>query len=369
MANYFVKLPLSFLDDPKIGRLPDWVFRCFIEFYLFAKENNRDGELQPVADMAWRIRQSEETVNDALRTLLEIGVVHTNAAGEWVISNFAQQQESSDATAAERMARFRKHKTTQEVAAQEEGRDTVNREEGRVVTRNVTRNETGEVTGALRVEREGDIEGERERERENLEPADDQFVMMQVWLESCIGLPIKPDPKEINAVNQLVEAGVLESDIRDAIAWRNENNSSPARSAVQLLQGCLISKAKRIQAEKGRRNGKNGQLGPKSYKIPDYLSGDELENTAGEDDSQPISTEGQAWEKVKEQVKPGIQKGNFEKYIVGTRVISSDGAKYIVGAPTQDAVTWLQACFKAQAGRQLTGILGREMAVDFRVGE
>jgi len=79
------------LDDPKIGTLPDWAYRRWIEFLLLAKEYDHDGLLQPVGDMAWRLRLPVETVSEALRALERVGVARESSDG-WLIVNFAKRQ-------------------------------------------------------------------------------------------------------------------------------------------------------------------------------------------------------------------------------------------------------------------------------------
>lgn len=90
-SNYFIKLYHEILDDPKMGKLPDWLFRRAIELFLLAGENDKDGLLQPVADMAWRLRADEKRLAESLQALSKVGVVHETPEG-WVVTNFAKRQ-------------------------------------------------------------------------------------------------------------------------------------------------------------------------------------------------------------------------------------------------------------------------------------
>lgn len=106
-TSYWLKLWIDLLDDPKTGRIPDWLFRRFILFLCAAKEYDHDGLLQPVPDLAWRLRLSEAQVDEALRALSEAGVVQKTADG-WLIVNFRKRQAPSDS--ADRVRRFREEK-------------------------------------------------------------------------------------------------------------------------------------------------------------------------------------------------------------------------------------------------------------------
>lgn len=93
MKRIWIKLYLEILDDPKMGRLPDWLWRRAIELFLLAGENGNDGLLQPVMDMAWRLRTSEEDLVKSLRALSQVGVVHETPEG-WVVTHFKDRQVS-----------------------------------------------------------------------------------------------------------------------------------------------------------------------------------------------------------------------------------------------------------------------------------
>ena len=44
-SKYWIKLYYEILDDPKLGKLTDWLFRRAIELFLLAGENDNDGLL------------------------------------------------------------------------------------------------------------------------------------------------------------------------------------------------------------------------------------------------------------------------------------------------------------------------------------
>lgn len=91
--RYWIKLYIEILDDPKMGIMPDWLWRRAIELFLAAGENGNDGLLPPVTQLAWRLRLPEPKLGEALRALSEVGVVHETPQG-WVVTNFAKRQDA-----------------------------------------------------------------------------------------------------------------------------------------------------------------------------------------------------------------------------------------------------------------------------------
>jgi len=99
----WVKLWIELLDDTKMGKLPDWLWRRAIELFLLAGENENDGLLQPVTDLAWRLRTSEKRLTESLAALSIVGVVHETPEG-WCVTNFKKRQWSESL---ERVKRYR----------------------------------------------------------------------------------------------------------------------------------------------------------------------------------------------------------------------------------------------------------------------
>jgi DnaD/phage-associated family protein len=105
-SPYWLKLWIEIIDDPKVIRMPDWLFRRFILMLANAKEYDRDGLLPPVDDIALRIRLTDKSVAEALSALSQIGVTRETADG-WMFVNFAKRQKREDSTNAERQRRHR----------------------------------------------------------------------------------------------------------------------------------------------------------------------------------------------------------------------------------------------------------------------
>src|SRR5512141_1351576 len=106
-SHYWIKLYIEILDDPKMGKLPDSLFRRAIELFLLAGEFKKEGLLQPIEDIAWRLRSSPEEVVEALNALSRIGIARESPDG-WLITNFAKRQEAS--SSANRVRNYRERR-------------------------------------------------------------------------------------------------------------------------------------------------------------------------------------------------------------------------------------------------------------------
>lgn len=108
---YWIKLYHEILSDPKMGRLPDRVWRRCIECFLMAGELDDGGFLPPVADMAWKLRTDEQELNDDLLKLAQNGIIEERD-GRWFVVHFSERQDAmSDA---ERKSRERERRRKQE---------------------------------------------------------------------------------------------------------------------------------------------------------------------------------------------------------------------------------------------------------------
>lgn len=103
-AKYWIKLYHEVLDDPKMGRLPDHVWRRVIELFLLAGEYDKDGELPPLGDMVWKLRTTEEQLTADLDVIIVTGIV-TFRDNMYHVSNFAKRQAAVNP--AERQRRHR----------------------------------------------------------------------------------------------------------------------------------------------------------------------------------------------------------------------------------------------------------------------
>jgi hypothetical protein len=106
-SKYWIKLYHEIIDDPKMGRLSDRLFRRTIEMFLLAGDLDEDGLLPTLQDIAWRLRMNEEELETDMIELQRIGILSVQD-GDWIVTKFAERQ--APVSGAERVARFRQRK-------------------------------------------------------------------------------------------------------------------------------------------------------------------------------------------------------------------------------------------------------------------
>jgi len=106
-AKYWIKLYHEMLDDPKMGRLPDTVYRRCIELFLYAGELDNDGHLPCTNDIAWRLLRQNEASDEfieSLEHLESVGILERTDTG-WLVVKFQDRQ--APVSDAERQRQFR----------------------------------------------------------------------------------------------------------------------------------------------------------------------------------------------------------------------------------------------------------------------
>lgn len=106
-SYYWIKLHHEVLDDPKMGRMPDALWRRAIELFLLAGEEHEAGFLPAFEDMVWRLHTTDQVLEAELARLSEYGIVEQRD-GRWFVTNFAKRQEPSTSTKRSQQHRARK---------------------------------------------------------------------------------------------------------------------------------------------------------------------------------------------------------------------------------------------------------------------
>jgi DnaD/phage-associated family protein len=107
-AYYWIKLYDEILDDPKMGRLSDGAFRLAINLFLLAgRQDDRDGRLPDVEDIAWTLRLSPEVFSQQWQELERADIVHLSD-GDPTVTNFEKRQQAL--SPAEKQKRYRDRK-------------------------------------------------------------------------------------------------------------------------------------------------------------------------------------------------------------------------------------------------------------------
>jgi len=105
MADYWMKLYIEILDDPKMATLPDRVWRRIIELFLIAKRMNKGGHIPDTRQIAWMLRMNPDELESDMMQIAQTGIVEREVNG-WYIPKFAKRQGASSST--ERVQQFRK---------------------------------------------------------------------------------------------------------------------------------------------------------------------------------------------------------------------------------------------------------------------
>ena len=100
-SRYWIKLYQEILDDPKMGRLSDALFRRTIELSYWPVIMN-DG-FSGIADISWRLRVLK--MRRHLAELRSYGILSQDEQGRWSVTHFKERQ-SADSTT-QRMRHYR----------------------------------------------------------------------------------------------------------------------------------------------------------------------------------------------------------------------------------------------------------------------
>lgn len=197
-SKYWIKLYHEILDDPKMGRLDDALFRRAVECFLAAGDLGEDGDLPTTADLAWRLRADESELESQLAALAAVDILQKEADGTWSVTNFHKRQKS--VSTRERVRRFR----------EKERKNPEKDEESR--NENVTKRYT-----------DIDIEADKEEKRREMEKASasgsSQGDDLSKTFIAETGIPLHTggEKKWEEALRRMRSAGVHTEDMREAL--------------------------------------------------------------------------------------------------------------------------------------------------------
>lgn len=109
VADYWLKLYLSIIEDPKMALLSDRLWRRVIELNIIAKIENRDGLLPDPNQIAWRLRLPVDELQLDMQEILKAGIVQQTSNG-LLVTDFAQKQAPVSDAERKRQQRERKRK-------------------------------------------------------------------------------------------------------------------------------------------------------------------------------------------------------------------------------------------------------------------
>lgn len=111
MADYWAKIYIEILDDPKMATMPDRLWRRTIEIFLMAKKFAKDGHLPETKQLAWMLRMSTDDLELDLKQIALTGIITQETYG-WFVVQFAKRQAASSNT--ERSQQFRQRNQQQQ---------------------------------------------------------------------------------------------------------------------------------------------------------------------------------------------------------------------------------------------------------------
>ena len=103
--NYWMKLWFDILRDPKMGMLPDRLWRRVIELFLLAGQQGEEGLLPNTSEIAWQLNKPEKAIITDLENIRKTGIVDINVDGVWYVTNFKKR--NAPVSSSERAKDFR----------------------------------------------------------------------------------------------------------------------------------------------------------------------------------------------------------------------------------------------------------------------
>jgi hypothetical protein len=230
MADYWMKLYIEILDDPKMATLPDRVWRRIIELFLAAKREQKDGYLPDTRQLAWMLRMNPDELEGDLAQVAQTGIIQRVVNG-WLIPKFAERQ--SAVPAKERMAQMRERDQRQEYY--------------------------GNVTDELRNVTQSRVRAETETEAESA-----AFILVRDAITKNTGVP-PAGPNDIKAIDEIVKMGASEVDIIAGIDWLR-GQGKPIKYLTSVVGPTRTAMSKRIQGNgNGRKTEYTGPDGEIKY--------------------------------------------------------------------------------------------------------
>jgi hypothetical protein len=119
VKNYWYKFNHSWIDDPKIARLSDNLWRRYFECFALAKRLNSDGFLPDESDISFSLRIDANTLRNELQQLAALNLVEWRGynpfENRWFILEFEKSQQPSNNALRQQAYRERKKEEKSEI--------------------------------------------------------------------------------------------------------------------------------------------------------------------------------------------------------------------------------------------------------------
>jgi hypothetical protein len=216
--NYWMKLWFDILRDPKMGMLPDRLWRRVIELFLLAGQNGEDGLLPDVPTIAWLLNRSVQSITTDLEKIRDTGIVDQTPNGIWFVTNFKKRNEP--VSNSERAKDFRMRNYSEKF----ECKENVNR---------TPHSEKENVNRTLRSQEEQKNRLTELTTTTTVPPSD--FQLFAEVYELVTGSEPKVLNAEIEAVGEIIKAGGTPDDFRKALQGMQDKDYTIASMASALI--------------------------------------------------------------------------------------------------------------------------------------
>jgi len=257
-SKYWIKLYHEILHDPKMGQLPDNLWRRAIELFLLAGETEDEGALPPTSDIAWTLRLDQSQLEQEMLELAKVDIL-TETEDGWLVTHFAARQEAR--TGAQRAKRYRERKRSAQYYGNETRNETVtNRYTDVEVDKEEDRDKEVEVDADIPKNGDGD-----KNQPAAADPAKE--TAWNAWCE-CHPMQVNSmDADEFEALCQEYKPEWIGEAIKEA------NRSKQSRLISWNFVNAILSR--------WEREGFKAPRGPMPDKIPKAFAG--LQELIGED--------------------------------------------------------------------------------------
>jgi hypothetical protein len=238
--GYWLKSYTDILDDPKYFRLSTNAQLAMHECFLIAKKLEgveMTGLLPDLEEIAFHSRKPIEFWTEAMKELIDIGIVIENQLG-YLIKNYVKRQKPIPQD--ERMRQYRKKKNN---GLMDENDDATERSE----------NETN-CNGEKRREEESKSKRREEVDVEDIKNNDDNVSIKKLLIdvfsyETSIPINKNMSLDDKISLDSMISAGVNEDDLIGAIEYMNKNGF-PIIGMKSILKPAIVEHGKRNTKDK-----------------------------------------------------------------------------------------------------------------------
>lgn len=162
MKNSWIKLYHEILLDPKMGKMNDHLFRRTIELFLLAGQEECDGVLPSIEDIAWLLRTNVPDIEKVIDTLRSLDIVQSTQDGELCVTNFYKRQNQNLSEAERSQRRRDNQKASRELSENDQKTSRALRDDRPENDQKTTGKRPENVT----IDKEEDKEREKDKDKE-----------------------------------------------------------------------------------------------------------------------------------------------------------------------------------------------------------